>query len=231
MLLKFPFEGHPGEIFFTNEERVPYRNIPLVEYVEEVTDEDYKEDEEVISNETDSSAAESMLDEDFETTDPMMFDTSLVKITTGLKQAAEGFEELRNMIPTAPVTDKPKFIEQTPLPYLTPLSKEMVRALQSVGEDKLVDMALYEEFQKGASQVSLMSKYCITRNRLYKVITRTTRPGSLQYQQGLKREIKGKRKDTAPKEVTIKSEMKEEQETEAPAPKDREKGRGKSSQK
>ena len=51
------------------------------------------------------------------------------------------------MIPTIPVTDLPKLIEQTPLPYLTPLSKEMVRALQSVGEDKLVDMALYEEFQ------------------------------------------------------------------------------------
>ena len=48
----------------------------------------------MISIETDSSAAESMLDEDFETTDPMMFDASLMKITTGLKQAAEGFEEL-----------------------------------------------------------------------------------------------------------------------------------------
>ena len=149
-----------------------------MEYVEEATDdEDYKEDDKVISIETDSSAAESMLDKDFETTDPMMFDASLVKITTGLKQAAEGFEELRNMIPTVPVIDIPKLIKQTPLQYLTPLSKEMVRVLQSVGEDKLVDMALYEEFQKGASQVSLMSKYGITRNRLYKVITRTTRPG------------------------------------------------------
>ena len=198
--------------------------------MEEATDdEDYKEDDKVISIETDSSAAESMLDEDFETTDPMMFDASLVKITTGLKQAAEGFEELRNMIPTVPVTDIPKLIEQTPLLYLTPLSKEMVRALQSVGEDKLVNMVPYEEFQKGASRVSLMSKYGITRNRLYKVITGTSRPGSSQYQQGLKREIKGKRRDTDPKEVTIKCEMKEEQETEAASTKGRGKGRGKSS--
>ena len=52
----------------------------------------------MISIETDSSAAESMLDEDFETTDLMMFDALLVKITTGLKQAAEGFKESRNMI-------------------------------------------------------------------------------------------------------------------------------------
>ena len=51
---KIPFERHPGEIFFTNDERVPYQNTPLVEYVEEVRDdEDYKEDDEVISIETD----------------------------------------------------------------------------------------------------------------------------------------------------------------------------------
>ena len=106
-----------------------------------------------------------------------------MKITTGLQQVAEGYEELRNMIPTIPVTDIPKLIGQTPLPYLTPLSKEMVRALQSVGEDKLVDMALCEEFQKVDSQVSLMAKYGVTRNRLYKVITGTSRPGSSQYQQ------------------------------------------------
>ena len=58
--------------------------------------------------ESDSTATESMLDEDFETTDPMMFDVSLMKITTGLRQAAEGFEELCKMLPNVPVTDKPK---------------------------------------------------------------------------------------------------------------------------
>ena len=123
-----------------------------------------------------------MLDEDFETTDPMMFDTSLMKITTRLKQAAEGFEELRKMLPSVLVTDIPKLIEETPLPYLTPLSKAMVQALQSVGEERLVDLALCEEHSKGASQVSLMLKYGVTRNRLHKIITGTSRPGGLQYQ-------------------------------------------------
>ena len=118
-----------------------------------------------------------MLDEDFENTDPMMFDAFLMKITAGLRQATEGFEELRQMIPSIPVTDMPKIIEETPIPYLTPLSKEMVRALQSVGEEKLVDLVLYEEYQKGATQVSLMGKYHVSRNRLHKVITRNTRPG------------------------------------------------------
>ena len=44
---------------------------------------------------------------------------------------------------------------------------------------------------------------------LYKVITGTTRPGGLQYQQGLKRETKGKRRDRAPKDVTIEYEIKD----------------------
>ena len=164
---KVPFERHPGEIFFAVDERVPYIETEPVEYYEEATDdEDYKEDDDVISIESDSTAAESMLDEDFETTDPMMFDASLMKITAGLRQATEGFEELQKMIPSVLVTDMPKLIEETPLLYLTPLSKEMIRALQSVGEERLVDMALYEEYQKGASQVSLMMKYGNTRNRL-----------------------------------------------------------------
>ena len=80
-------------------------------------DEDYKKDDEVLSIESDSSTVVSMLDEDFEDTNPAKFDASLVKITTGLQQAAEGYKELRNMIPTIPVTNIPRHIEQTPLPY------------------------------------------------------------------------------------------------------------------
>ena len=154
-----PFEKHPGEVSFTDAERVPFHTSPPVDYVEEVMDDkDYKDNDEVISIESDSSTAESMLDDDFETTNPLMFDTSLVKITTGLKQAAEGFKELRTLLPNIPVTDIPKLVEEVPLPYLTPMSKVLVQALQSVGEDRLIDLALREEYDKGASQVSLMLK-------------------------------------------------------------------------
>ena len=111
--------------------------------MEEVTDdEDYKDDDEVISIESDSSVVESMLDDDFETVNPLMFDTSLVKITTGLKQAAEGFEELRTLLPNIPITEVPKLVEEVPLPYLTPMLKALVQALQSVGEERLIDLAL-----------------------------------------------------------------------------------------
>ena len=82
---------------------------PLLDYYEEVTDdEDYKEDDEVISIQSDSSATDSMLDEDFEVTDPLKFDASLMKISNGLKHDAEGFDELRQMLPSVPVTDLPK---------------------------------------------------------------------------------------------------------------------------
>ena len=102
-----PFERHPGEIIFTDAERVPLRTTPPVEYVEEVTD------DEVISIQSDSTVAESMLDDDFETTSPLAFDTYLVKITARLKQAAEGFEELQKMLLSIHVTDIPKLIDKS----------------------------------------------------------------------------------------------------------------------
>ena len=183
-----PFEKHPGEVSFTDDERVPFRTTSPVEYVEEVTDdEDYKDDDEVISIESDSSTAESMLDDDFETVNPLMFDTSLVKITTGLKQVAEGFEELWTLLPNIPITELPKLVEEVPLPYLTLMSKVLVQTLQSVGEERLIDLALRKEYDKGASQVSLMVKYDITRNRLHKIIMGASRPGRSQYQQTIKK--------------------------------------------
>ena len=174
--------------------------------MEEVTnDKDYKDDDEVISIESDSSAAKSMLDDDFETTNPLMFDTSLVMITTRLKQAAEGFEELWKMLLNIPVTDIPKLIEEVPLPYLTPMSKALVQALQSVGEERLIDLALQEEYDKGASQVSLMLKYGVTRNWLHKIITGASRPRGSQYQQIVKKEMKDKPAIQKKKGIQVKT--------------------------
>ena len=69
--------------------------MPPLPYDKEVTDdEDYRDDDEILSVKTDSSAVQSMLDEDFKNTNPIKFNASLMKITAGLKQAAEGFEEL-----------------------------------------------------------------------------------------------------------------------------------------
>ena len=185
---------------------MPYRETDPIEYYEEATDdEDYKNDDEALSVESNSSAVLSTLDKDFEDTDPVKLDNLLQKNMTELQQAAEGYEELRQMLPSLPVTEVPMLIEETPLPYLTPLSREMIQALQSVGEEKLVDLALWEEHQQGTSQVSLMAKYGVTRNRLHKVLTGTSQPGGSQYQQGFKREEKSKTSEVTMKEVAVKS--------------------------
>ena len=110
------------------------------------------------------------------------------------------------MLPSIPVTDIPKLIEEVPLPYLTPMSKALVQALQSVGEEKLIDLALREEHDKGASQVSLMLKYGVTRNWLHKIITGASRPGGLQYQQTVKKEMKDKPATKKKKEIEVKTE-------------------------
>ena len=104
------------------------------------------------------------------------------------------------------MTDIPKLIEETPLPYLTPLSEEMVQALQSVEEERSVDLALCEEHSKDASQVSLMLKYGVTRNRLHKVITGPSRPEGSQYQQTVKKEIKDRPATPWKKEIQVKTE-------------------------
>ena len=119
---------------------MPYRETDPVEYYEEaIDDEDYKNDDEALSVESNSSAVLSMLDEDFKHTDPVKLDHSLQKITAGPQHVVEGYEELRHMLPS--------LIEEKPLPYLTPLSREITQALQSVGEEKQVDLALWEECQ------------------------------------------------------------------------------------
>ena len=224
---KVPFERHPGEIFFADDERVLCRETEPVEYYEEATnDKDYKEDDDdVISIESDSTAAESMLDEDFETTDPVQIDRALQEITTRLHQAADGYETLRNLLPTILVTEVAEVVQAAPTPYLQPMSKAAIQALQTLGEDQLISQACVLEYQAGATQAVLMRKYGIGWDRLYKAIHGKVHPGGAQYQM-LKKE-----QSTTKEEDTTKPVVKLEQKLDVPSPTPKEKGRGKSSQK
>ena len=51
-----------------------------------------------------------------------------------------------------------------------------------------------------------MLKYGVTRNRLHKVITVTSRPGGLQYQQTIKKDVKDRSATLQKKEVQVKAE-------------------------
>ena len=85
------------------------------------------------------------------------------------------------------------------------MSKVLVQALQSVGEERLIDLALQEGYDKGASQVSLMLEYSVTRNRLHKIITGASRPGGSQYQQTVKKEMKDKPATQKKKGIQVKT--------------------------
>ena len=63
---------------------------------EETDDDDYVDDDVSLEVDNDSSDALSMLDENFEDTDPLKIDDALQQIVKGLRQAADGFEVLKD---------------------------------------------------------------------------------------------------------------------------------------
>ena len=75
-----PFDVDSDEefFFFTDEEHIPYADHPYEPKIEEETDdEDYVDDDVSIALDSDSSDALSMLDENFEDTDPVKLDDAL----------------------------------------------------------------------------------------------------------------------------------------------------------
>ena len=160
-------------------------------------------DDHPIEIDIDSSAALSMTDDKFEATNPHKVDDALQDIE-GLKKAANGFEELRSLVPSIPVTEIPKLLETVPLPYVQPLTKPMVQAIKSLVEAKMIELAVQEEHKKGTTQVSIMSNYGLTRNQVYKAITGVPRPGGSQYE-AMKKEVKEESPRKTPKKQRSKA--------------------------
>ena len=184
-----PFELGPDEdiFLFTDEDCVPYAYHPYEPKIEEETDDDdYVDDDVSIEVDSDSCDALSMLDKNFEDTDPSKIDEALQQIVEGLHQVADGFEALKDLLPTVPVTDVAKIVQVAPAPYLQPMSKATIQALQTLGEEDLINHACLTEFQKGVSQVALMRRYDIGRDHLYKALHGKTRPGGTQRKPRLK---------------------------------------------
>ena len=182
---------------------MPYADRPYEPKIEEETDDDdYVDDDILIEVDSDSSAALSMLDENFENTDPLKIDDALQQIVKGLRQAADGYEALKDLLPTIPVTDVAKIVQVAPTPYLQPMSKAAIQALQTLGEEDLINRACLAEFQKGVSQAALMRKYGIGRDHLYRALHGKIRPGGTQYQTLKKEETKVK---TEPRDVPMRT--------------------------
>ena len=195
--IQVPFELGPDEdiFLFTDEEHVPYADHPYEPKIEEETyDNDYVDNDIPLEVDSDSSAALSMLDENFENADPSKIDEALQQIVKGLCQAADGYEALKDLLPTIPVTDVAEIVQVAPTLYLQPMSKAAIQALQTLREEDLINCACLMEFQKGVSQATLMS--------LYKALHGKIRPGGTQYQTLKKEETKAK---TEPRDVPVRT--------------------------
>ena len=153
------------------------------------------EDNIPIEIDSDSSVALSMTDDDFEATDPIKIDQALQEITEGLCQATNGYETL-SLLPTILVTEVAEVEQAVPTPYLPPMSKVAIQALQTIGEEQLINQTCLLEFQKGVSQAALVRKHGIGWDRLYKAIHGKIRPGGTQYQMLKKEQTPTKEKVT-----------------------------------
>ena len=90
---------------------------------EVVTDDpDYQSDDVPLPTEADSSAAESMeSDTEFQEVDIAIIEKAMEKVTTGLRMAAGGYEELRPVMIAMPVHEVPKLLEQLSQLILDPI--------------------------------------------------------------------------------------------------------------
>ena len=100
------------------------------------------------------------------------------------------------------MTDVAKIVQVAPTPYLQPMSKATIQALQTLREEDLINHACLMEFQKGVSQAALIRRYDIGRDRLNKALHGKTRPRGTQYQTLKKEETKVK---TEPRGVPVHS--------------------------
>ena len=89
-------------------------------------------DDKTQADETDSSAAESMVEE---LTKVVIhkFDPVLENISSGFKQATEGYDNLRALLPQLPVHEVPKLAETVPAIYTQPLPAPLISMLMEMG--------------------------------------------------------------------------------------------------
>ena len=133
----------------------------------------------------------------------------------------------RHLLPTIPVTEVAEIVQAAPTLYLQPMSKTAIHTLQTLGEDQLINQACVLEHQAGVSQVSLMRKYSIGRDRLYKALHgEKISPGGTQYV-ALKKEDNKEE----PAKASVQPEVKLEKFPDVLLTKGKGRGGGKSSRK
>ena len=143
----------------------------MCSYSGEATDDtDYLSDDKAVGEETDSSAAESMVEE-LTKVDVQDFDQVLENISPGLKQAAEGYDNLRTLLPQLPVHEVPKLIETIPAVYTQPMLAPLISMLTEMGPKEAMYSIIRNKVVEGIPIHQLWTAYGLTRSMTSRALT------------------------------------------------------------
>ena len=134
-------------------------------------DTDYISDDKVAGEETDSSAAESMVEE-LTKVDVQEFDQVLENISAGLKQAAEGYDNLRTLLQQLPVHEVPKFVEIIPAVYTQPMPVPLISMLTEMGPKEAMYSIIKNKVVEGIPVHQLWTAYGLTRSMTSRALMR-----------------------------------------------------------
>ena len=119
---------------------------------------------------------------------------------------ALGYTNLQALLPQLPVHEVPKVLESMPLVYTDPMPYTLIKALEDIGPEKVLDHIIAGELKTTSSQ-QIQSKYGLTRARTERVLLGTTSKGGSFYSK-LKKE--GGKMTTSSKTSKVKKEVKAE---------------------
>ena len=156
---------------------------PYESHDEVVTDNpDYQSDDVPLPTEPDSSAAESMeSDTEFQEVNIPTIEKAMEKVTTGLRMAAAGYEELKPVMRAMPIHEVPKLLEQLPQPILDPIPDTIQKVVQHIDHTDLVKWAVQSEHQKGTLKTHIQRKFGLRRDAVEKYITGKSHLGGSTY--------------------------------------------------
>ena len=171
--LLLPPDAQPEELLCEN---------ALLSYSEEETDGvEYVSDEKPDKMETDSSAAESM-EEELTKVDVQEFNTVLETISSGLKQAAEGYDNLQTLLPRLPVHKVLQVAETIPAIYTKPLPPQLISMLTEMGPKEVMYQVIRHKVAKGTPVRQLWNSYRLTRSMTSRALTGEGYKGGSWYQ-------------------------------------------------
>ena len=167
------------------------REITIDSYSESISSDDEVSDDKTVTDDSDSSAAQSFEDTPCKLeTDAVEIEATLNQIASGLQSAAEGYLTLASHLPKLAPYELPQMIVQIPPPPIN-VPMPIRKALSTEGENKTIHYLLCGKYElTNTSWSKLQQKYNVSHNTTYAALKGKRRPSGSQYQQKRKRSTK-----------------------------------------